>query len=130
MRAAAKGSARTYIHVMARNSPLIAKPRRPPPVLICRKCLKRADDGRAIRRALKTELKARSRTRDEKRPRLLATGCFGLCPKRAVTVTGGAMLGRGEYLLLEREDQAAKAVDGLLERQPETRARVAGKDRT
>jgi hypothetical protein len=93
-----------------------AKPRRPPPVLLCKKCLKRAANGGAIKRALKSELKELSRARGEKRPRVVMTGCFGLCPKRAVTAASGTTLARGEYLLLTDEDQAAEAVSRLTDR--------------
>ena len=61
-------------------SPMIVRPRRAAPVLVCRKCLKRSDDGSKIRRALKSELKA-SKHDGGKPAKLIMTGCFGLCPK-------------------------------------------------
>jgi hypothetical protein len=98
--------------------PATVRPHRPSPVLICRKCLKRAGNGRAIKRTLKAELKALSRTRGEKRPRVVMTGCFGICPKHAVTTTSGATLARGEFLLLADEEQAAAAAPQLTARPP------------
>jgi hypothetical protein len=110
-------AAAAYMPIMVNSVlPTTARPHRPPPILICRKCLKRAANGRAIKRALKVELKALSRARGVKRPRVVMTGCFGICPKRAVTATSGAMLARGEFLLLADEVQAAAAAAGLVAR--------------
>jgi hypothetical protein len=97
--------------------PTTVSPRRPPPVLVCRTCLKRADNGRAIKRTLKAELKALSKARGEKRARIVMTGCFGICPKHAVTTTSGATLVRGEFLLLADEEQAATAAPQLAARE-------------
>jgi hypothetical protein len=97
--------------------PATVRPRRPSPVLICRKCLKRAGNGGAIKRALKAELKAQSKVHGGKRPRLVVTGCFGICPKRAVTTTSGAMLARGEFLLLADEEQVSAAASQLTPRE-------------
>ncbi len=48
-----------YMLIMVNSiSPATARPRRPSPILICRKCLKRAANGHAVKRALKSELKA------------------------------------------------------------------------
>ncbi|MGN6114435.1 MAG: (2Fe-2S) ferredoxin domain-containing protein [Nitrobacter sp.] len=89
--------------------PATVRLRTPPPVLICRKCLKRVDAGRAIKRALKAELTALSRERGGKRARVVTTGCFGICPKRAVTTTSGVALARNEFLLLADEEQVSEA---------------------
>jgi hypothetical protein len=106
-----------YIHGMVKPAFIAtAKPRRSLPVLLCKKCLKRAANGGAIKRALKSVLKETSRGRGEKRARLVMAGCFGLCPKRAVTAASGTTLARGEYLLLTDEDQAAEAVSRLTDR--------------
>jgi predicted metal-binding protein len=100
-----------------RTLPAIVRAHRPPPVMVCKKCLKRAANGRAIKHALKSELKSLSRTRGEKRSRVVMTGCFGLCPKRAVTAASGTTLARGEYLLLADEGQAAEAASRLTARE-------------
>jgi hypothetical protein len=106
-----------YMRIMVNSVlPATARPHRPPPILICRKCLKRAANGRAIKRALKAELKALGRGRGVKRPRIVMTGCFGICPKRAVTAASGATLARGEFLLLADDDQAAAAAARLMAR--------------
>ena len=97
--------------------PATARPHRPPPILVCRKCLKRAANDRAIKRALKVELKALGRARGVKRPRVVMTGCFGICPKRAVTAASGATLARGEFLLLADEDQMTEAAARLMTRE-------------
>lgn len=92
---------------------MTVRPRRPAPVLVCRKCLKRADAGREIKRALKSELKHRAKANGETRAKVVLTSCFGLCPKRAVVMTGGAPLARGEFVLVKEGDEAGQAV-GLL----------------
>lgn len=101
----------------------IACPRRAPPVLVCRKCLKRCDDGRAVRRALKSELKQRGadasasgEARKRKPPKLVLTGCFGVCPKRAATLASGATLARGEFVLVRDASEVSAAVDLLVPR--------------
>jgi hypothetical protein len=82
--------------------------RLPMPILVCRKCLKRFDGGRKLKRDLKAELKRRSIAGAIKRPRLVQTDCFGICPKRDVVLANGRMLAQGEYLLLA--DFVAKVV--------------------
>jgi hypothetical protein len=91
----------------------VVRMRRPPPVLVCRKCLKRAGDGKAIKRALKDELKARAKAaassaddgKKTKRAKLVLTSCFGICPKGAVALTTGERLAKGEYVLVETGDK-------------------------
>lgn len=95
-------------------SPATARPRRPSPILICRKCLKLAANGHAVKRALKSELKALSRASGEKRPRVVMTGCFGICPKRAVTTASGVTLARNEFLLIADAEQARDAAAKLM----------------
>lgn len=96
--------------------------KRPPPLLVCRKCLKRSGDGKAIKRALKDRLKedakAASRTsggkiavkrdtkktvsgRKKSRPaKLVLTSCFGVCPKNAVVTATAEQLVRGEVSIV------------------------------
>ena len=100
---------------MVKSSPIVTvRPRRAHPVLICKKCLKRVTDGPKLKRALKSELKHRSVAQATKRPRVVMTGCFGLCPKRAVVLANGATLNRGEYLLLRDRHSSAAAADILM----------------
>lgn len=100
---------------MAQNASLItARLRRGAPVLICKKCLGRVADGSGLKRALKSEVKRRSVAQAIKKPRIVMTGCFGLCPKRAVAVASAAMLHRNEMLLLADENAAADAVAVLM----------------
>ncbi|ABD89671.1 conserved hypothetical protein [Rhodopseudomonas palustris BisB18] len=96
------------------TSLVIARPRRAPPVLICRKCLSRVDDGKALKRALKSALKQRSQAQGVKRPRLVITGCLGICPKRAVVAASAATLQRDEYLLLKEAGEAGEAAGVLM----------------
>jgi hypothetical protein len=86
--------------------------RRPAPILVCRKCLKRFDGGRRLKRDLKDELKHRSLA--GKRPRLVQTDCFGICPKHAVVLANGRMLAHGEYLLLAESGAVADAAALLM----------------
>jgi predicted metal-binding protein len=101
---------------MVKDSSLVTlRPRRPEPILICRKCLKRAADGKQIRRALKSEVKRRSAAQAAKRPRIVLTDCFGICPKRAVVLASGATLHRGEYLLLGGRGEIDEAAAILMQ---------------
>lgn len=107
---------RPYMMIMpAKSSPTIARPKRPPPVLICGKCLSRIDDGKKLKQALKSELKQAAASHGGKRPKLVTTGCLGICPKRAVVTASAATLGRGEYVLIEDRTEAAAAVKVLIE---------------
>ena len=100
---------------MSRKSEITTiRPRRTEPVFVCKKCLKRVDDGPALKRALKSELKQRSAERGVKRPRVVMTSCMDICPKRAVVAASGATLARGEYLLLGGSDATAEAAARLM----------------
>jgi hypothetical protein len=90
-------------------SPKLVRPRRAAPVLICKKCLKRSDEGREIRRALKSGLKA-ARPDGTKAAKLVMTGCFGLCPKRSVVLASGASLQRQEYVLVGQGEEVPEAL--------------------
>ncbi|MBR0963003.1 hypothetical protein JQ554_02825 [Bradyrhizobium diazoefficiens] len=91
------------------TAPRIVHARRAPPVLVCRKCLKRSDAGRDVGRALKSELKA-ARRDGTKPAKLVMAGCFGLCPKGAVVVASGASLARQDYVLVDNRDQVPRAL--------------------
>jgi predicted metal-binding protein len=107
---------RTYIDVMVKDSSIVTiRQRRPQPILVCRKCLKRVADGKNIKRALKSEVKRRSIARATKRPRIVLTDCLGICPKRAVVLASGATLHRGEYLLLAGDKQIDEATAILMQ---------------
>jgi len=95
---------------MATDSPTIARPKRPPPVLICGKCLLRVEGGKKLKQALKAGLKQHAAVRGGKRAKLVATGCLGICPKRAVVTASAATLQRNEYVLIDDRNAAADAV--------------------
>jgi predicted metal-binding protein len=108
-------SHRAYIGKMAHKSAIVTiRPRRATPILVCRKCLSRMAGGKKLKTALKKQLKRRSTAQAVKRPKLVVTGCLGICPKHAVTVASAATLQRGEYLLLKDEEQAGQAVEQLM----------------
>lgn len=90
------------------------RPRRAEPVFVCKKCLKRVDDGPALKRALKSELKQRSAARGIKQPRVVMTSCMDICPKRAVVAASATTLARGEYLLLGNDGGTAEAAARLM----------------
>lgn len=94
------------------TDPVVARLRRAPPLLFCKKCLKRAGSGENIRREAKHALKRR-RTEAIKPARLVATGCFGICPKRAVVFASGPSLGKGEYVLVSDQHDVESAFDLL-----------------
>ena len=105
---------------MSKTNPITTiRPRRAEPVFVCKKCLKRIDDGPALKRALKSELKQRSAARGIKRPRVVMTSCMDICPKRAVVAASATTLARGEYLLLSDGGGTAEAA-ALLMRADET----------
>jgi predicted metal-binding protein len=93
---------------------VVVRPRRPSPVLICKKCLKRVAHGSSLKRALKSELKRRSSATVSRKPRIVATGCFGICPKRAVVLASAATLSHGEFLLLADAASCIEAAAILL----------------
>ena len=97
------------------KSPVVTvAPRRPPPILVCKKCLGRIDDGKALRRGLKSEARRLGAERGTKPPRVVMTSCLGICPKRAVVVASAATLQHGQYLLLADADSAANAAEILM----------------
>jgi predicted metal-binding protein len=91
------------------TKPIIARSRRPAPVLVCKKCLKRASEGKDVRRTLKRQLKTQ-RTDTAKAPRVVMTSCFGICPKRAVVMASGQSLQRGEFVLASTGDDVTDAL--------------------
>ena len=92
--------------------------RREPPVLVCGKCLARHPKGKKMRVALRRELKQRDLRSPLKRPRLIETSCFGICPKDAIVLASERMLRRRAYVLLTSRKQADEAIDLLLEPEP------------
>ena len=91
---------------------VVVRPRRAPPIFVCRKCLKRSRDAKEIKRALKSETKRRAGDR-LKPGRVIQTRCFGIGPKRAVVLTGGAAAGNGDYVLISSATEATAAITRL-----------------
>lgn len=85
-----------------------------PVVLYCGKCLKRCDDGKALRRALKRGAGARAEEIGARKVRLVEAGCLGLCPKGALVAASAATLARGEAVLLRDPAEVAAALPALL----------------
>jgi hypothetical protein len=61
--------------------------------------------------AQKSELKRNSAAQGTKRPRIVLTNCFGICPKRAVVMASPSTLGRGGFVLLS--DSASTAIEDV-----------------
>ena len=99
---------------MPKSSVVTIQPRRPQPIFVCKKCLGRIDDGKALRRELKSETKRLAQMRATKPARIVMTSCLGICPKRAVVVASAATLQTGQYLLLADADSAANAAAILM----------------
>jgi hypothetical protein len=100
-------------YIVGMTKTIIARSRRTSPVLVCKKCLKRSPGGSKIRRELKHELKQRF-SEKKKSPRLVSTGCFGICPKRAVVLASGRSLRDEEYVLVARRREVEDALERLL----------------
>lgn len=99
---------------MTKNASAVTVRSRREPVLVCRKCFKRIPGGSRIKRALKSAAESLRDVQPGRRPRLVMTGCFGICPKRAVVVASGTTLHRGEYILLADAGQVVDAVSLLM----------------
>ncbi|MDX7952885.1 (2Fe-2S) ferredoxin domain-containing protein [Lichenihabitans sp. Uapishka_5] len=91
---------------------IVARPKRPLAVLICGKCVRKAGEGQAIRKAVKAALSDQA-TADRRPGKLVETKCLGLCPKRAVALAGGASLARGELLVVKRAADVPAAIEAL-----------------
>ena len=84
-------------------------------LLLCRKCGRKLDGGfgpdgeDALKGVLRHALRERGRRRDV---RLLEVGCFGLCPKGAVSVARGTR--PGELLVVPAGTDPARLLDRLL----------------
>jgi predicted metal-binding protein len=96
------------------SRPVVARPRRASPILVCKKCLKRVSDGKEIRRELKHVLKEQ-REGTLKRPRVVSTSCFGICPKRAVVLASAKSLQNGEYVLVSHRRDVEEALKEFLQ---------------
>ncbi|GLH78336.1 hypothetical protein SSBR45G_32450 [Bradyrhizobium sp. SSBR45G] len=96
--------------------PTLISPRRPAPVFVCRKCLGRSDDAKGLKKAIKRATK-HAVGLGGKPPRVIMTSCFGLCPKRAVIMTGGGAAAHGNYVLVCSTEDVADALALLREAQ-------------
>jgi hypothetical protein len=96
-------------------STLVLKTRRADAVFVCAKCLKRGDGGARLKRRLKKQLARAEVARNSKRPKLVLTGCLGICPKGAVVTASASALGHSEVVLLynSKPDSVEEAVAAL-----------------
>ena len=89
-------------------------------VFVCGKCLKRHDDGKSLRQALKAEVKTRSGDSATKhgaknyKVRIVKTACLGLCPRGAVILASATTLASGDVLLVTNVDGIADAASRLM----------------
>jgi hypothetical protein len=105
---------RLYIPGMPKSSLVTVRARRSGPVLVCKKCLKRVEGGDKLKRRLKAELKRNGGGQKNRRPRLVLTGCFGICPKRSVAMASANTLRRNEFVLLSDPELVEDAAAMLL----------------
>jgi len=83
-------------------------------VLVCRKCSRKLDGGfgKDGDSTLRTELKLALRKAGRRRQvRVVETGCFSICPKRAVSVMQGSR--PGEMLVVPKGTDAADVLRRL-----------------
>lgn len=99
--------------VLDRPAARVVRPRWRGLVLVCGKCLKRHDDGAAIRRTLKTEVKAQNPVPRQK-IRVAKTGCLGICPKGAAILASARTLASGDVVMVRGSGEVADAVSRLL----------------
>jgi hypothetical protein len=80
-------------------------------VFVCTKCMKRQD-----RRELRKDLKREFKLNNARDVRVVAAGCFDLCPKRGVTLARGRDLNVPAKLhVLDNGDGADVAVRWVLD---------------
>ncbi|MGH8173833.1 MAG: hypothetical protein ACREPX_11870 [Rhodanobacteraceae bacterium] len=83
-------------------------------VFVCSKCMKRQQ-----RKALRSDLKHALKKAGRRDIRVIASGCFDLCPKRGVTIARGADLGAPARLhVLDNRDDVEVVERWLLESTP------------
>jgi predicted metal-binding protein len=90
------------------------RPRWAGAVFICGKCLKRHKDGKAVRKALKTEAQNVAAERSSGKVRIVKTACVGLCPRQAVVVSSAVTLFQGEVLIVSDAKAASWSIARLL----------------
>ncbi len=72
-------------------------------VFVCGKCLRRHDDGKAIRKTLKTRAKAVD-------AKMVRASCFGVCPKHAIAIVTRTSMATGRVLILTDASVIEKAL--------------------
>jgi predicted metal-binding protein len=96
-------------------------------VLICRKCSRKLDGGfgadgdETLRRALRGALRRRALRGTIG---LVEGDCFGVCPKRAVTVARGSHA--DEFLIVPENFSADALLDRMLDAKPDTATTTIG----
>ena len=97
----------------------VVRPRWGGAILLCGKCLKRHDEGKALRQHLKAVVKEQAAVRPTQRKiRIVKIACVGLCPRRAVVVASAASLSAGEVLLVRDAADITEALPRLLPGRP------------
>ena len=78
--------------------------KREPVLFVCGKCLKRATAGKAIREAIKLEIRTARRLSGRK-GLFVRVSCLGVCPKQGVVVATPAMMATAEIRIVRDPDQ-------------------------
>ncbi len=94
------------------------KPRWGGAIVVCSKCLRKHDEGKALRRVLKSETKRVAAASGTRRIRVIKAACLGVCPKRAIVVASPSTLAAGEVLLVRTESEMAAALPRLVSDHP------------
>ena len=84
-------------------------------ILLCGKCLKRRNDGKALRQELKAAAKDYVATRSPRgKVKIVKIACVDLCPRRAIVLASAATLSAGEVVLLRDVADIAEVLPRLL----------------
>ena len=93
----------------------IVRPRWSGAILVCGKCARKHEDGKAIRGALKdAAVRHLAAATGQRKLKIIKTACLGLCPKNAIVAASAASLAACEVVLLRGERDVAGALSRLL----------------
>ena len=94
----------------------VVRPRWSEALFVCGKCLKRHPDGKAMRHALKGEVKRHAGSDGKRGVRMIKTACVGLCPRKAIIIASAVTLADGNVVLVHISADIPDAVARVLPR--------------
>ena len=93
----------------------VRQPSWPSLVAVCRACRKRSKGPKTLKaKAVAAEVH-RALRQSRPRPRVVLTGCLGLCPKAAISVARVGGTGPARIVGIERLERVAEVVPSLLD---------------